>query len=86
MVFIDDGFDNGKPKARAAGFARPSFIDSIKSVKNMGQIFFRNANAMILDHDLDSMMSCGLDDDLNAGRRGRVFNSVFQQVHDRKIE
>ena len=53
---FNDIFNNRQSQAGAAHFPGPGLIDAIKSFKDPGKIIFRDADAGILDRNLD----CGL--------------------------
>src|SRR5438034_1841376 len=66
----DDVFDDGKAEAGAAIFAASPLIHPIKALKNMWQIFLRDAGAVVFHADLDVIFNDGsADADLSVDLR-----------------
>ena len=74
-------FDQGKPQAGAGNMAGCLALDSEKAVKDMGEVFFTDADSRILDGKIGKP-AVQLGADLHLSSFRGVFDGVGNNIHE----
>src|ERR1043166_2343333 len=79
-VRLDNVLDDGQPKASPARLARAGAIHSVGARKNTGPRFGRNAPAVLLRPNVDTLLAHGPSTHVDLGVSAPVFNGVLHKI------
>ena len=77
--------DDGEPQAAAAAFSGTGLVHPVKAVKNMGQVFFGDADARVL-HLQHRLVFPGKEPQADAAAPDVILDAVFGQVENDLVD